>query len=101
VHAFIIKLCWYIYNATTYLFLGIIDESVNNDNLEAILKAVILMDKISGSQKKVLEIKCCSMRRICITNGIRGLHVVDNWPTTWQAATKLLFQNGYKLPVSE
>ena len=70
---------------------------MNNDILEAVLKAMILMDKVSGSQKNFLEI--LQYGKDLYYKRHEGPHAVDNWPTTWQAAMKLLLQTGYKSPV--
>ena len=64
-----------------------VDDSVNNDILEAVLKAMVLMDKVSGSQKNFLEM--LKYGKDLYYKGREEPHV-DNWPNTWQAAMKLL-----------
>jgi len=72
------------------------DESASNDILEAVLKAMILMDKVNGSQKDFLEI--LQYGKHFYQKG-HERPPVDSWPSTWQAAMKLLLQNGYKSPI--
>ena len=65
--------------------------------LQAVVKAMILLEQVSGSHQDFMRILQYGKDMYC--KGFKSPDLSKHWPTTWQSAMKLLTQNGYKPPI--
>ena len=74
-------------------------DSTQNHILQAVVKAMIIMEEVHGSQQDFMHILQYGKELYCKGKGCKTCDLPELWPTSWQSSMKLLTQNGYKSPV--